>query len=347
MTRVFRPGVFDLLHVGHIACIRDAAAQGSCLIVGVQDDRDVAIEKGKKPVVPLVQRMELLRAVRGVDQVISYRNANLSKLLAFMEIDVLAVGDDYGNTDGQRATLTYCQTNGITVHRTPRTTGVSSTAFREKIDFWKTRPVTGAPTDTMLTSGHGQEDWQRQETEREVEIISSYLTPHTRALDLGCGSGRLAVPLADKCYGITCVDSSPAMIAKLEAVNHPAIHATCQDVVGFRLLSERGQYHIIVASGLFPCLNDSDFARLTHDLRRLVIPKGRLLVRSSVGDPERVDVIDQYSDGLNSLYTAYYRTVGEINTALAAHFEPAGEPLHLYANHTDTRVVFMAYQRKG
>ncbi len=96
--RVFRPGVFDLLHIGHINCIKDASNQGDYLIIGVHDDRDVTKEKGRCPVIPLEQRMLVLNEIKGVKEVISYRNKNLSNLLKTLKIDVLAVNEEYGTS---------------------------------------------------------------------------------------------------------------------------------------------------------------------------------------------------------------------------------------------------------
>ena len=155
--RVFRPGVFDLFHVGHLNCVKEAAKLGDYLIIGIQDDRDVEKCKGKKPIIPLQERMEILSSIKGVDEVISYRNADLSKLLNALEINLLAVGDDYGclsEYPEQSATLKYCNDNNIIIHRTPRLSKTSSTNICNKVlDFWN--DLSKSNTPTTLTSFNG------------------------------------------------------------------------------------------------------------------------------------------------------------------------------------------------
>jgi hypothetical protein len=106
-------------------------------------------------------------------------------------------------------------------------------------------------------------------------------------------------------------------------------------------------FDVVIASGLFPCLDDSKFETMVSNLSKLVAKGGFLLVRSSVGVPSRVDVINQYSEALNCLYTAYYRTSYDMSARLENWFRPASVPIFLYSNHPDTQVVFAPYIRYG
>lgn len=50
-----------------------------------------------------------------------------------------------------------------------------------------------------------------------LEYLDSCLTPHDSVLDVGCGPGTLAVPLAQKGHRVQAVDFSDAMLAELAA----------------------------------------------------------------------------------------------------------------------------------
>ncbi len=67
---VLTQGTFDLFHVGHSRYIRKAKEHGDILIVGVDDDEKARGRKGEnRPVVPLIERMEVLADNRAVDLV--------------------------------------------------------------------------------------------------------------------------------------------------------------------------------------------------------------------------------------------------------------------------------------
>ncbi|WP_433333639.1 adenylyltransferase/cytidyltransferase family protein [Spirillospora sp. CA-294931] len=60
------PGVFDLFHVGHLDVLRRAAAGCDRLVVGVLSDEAAEAAYGTRPVVPLIERLEIIANVRDV-----------------------------------------------------------------------------------------------------------------------------------------------------------------------------------------------------------------------------------------------------------------------------------------
>jgi len=95
-TVAFANGCFDLLHVGHVRYLAGAAAEADRLIVAVNDDRSVAGLKGEgRPILPAPERAELVAAIRGVDYVVVFGDANVERLLLLLKPDVHCKGTDY------------------------------------------------------------------------------------------------------------------------------------------------------------------------------------------------------------------------------------------------------------
>ena len=89
-------GVFDLFHVGHLRLIRRASARCRFLRIGVLSDELVEKYKNKRPVIPLEERMEILSAIRGVDEVVPITDEP-SRLIEWNRrpFDCFFSGDDY------------------------------------------------------------------------------------------------------------------------------------------------------------------------------------------------------------------------------------------------------------
>ena len=95
-TVAFANGCFDLLHVGHVRYLQAAAAEADRLIVAVNDDRSVAGLKGAgRPILTACDRAELVAALRGVDYVVVFGDANVERLLLLVKPDVHCKGTDY------------------------------------------------------------------------------------------------------------------------------------------------------------------------------------------------------------------------------------------------------------
>ena len=93
---VLANGCFDLLHVGHVRYLRAARALGDALLVGLNSDASVRRLKGAgRPVMPAVERAELVAAVSGVDAVVIFEEDSADALIARLRPDVHAKGTDY------------------------------------------------------------------------------------------------------------------------------------------------------------------------------------------------------------------------------------------------------------
>ena len=93
---VLANGCFDLLHVGHIRYLRAARRLGDVLFVGINGDAAVERLKGPgRPLMPAVERVEMLTALRDVDHVVVFDDDTADRLIAALRPDVHAKGTDY------------------------------------------------------------------------------------------------------------------------------------------------------------------------------------------------------------------------------------------------------------
>src|SRR5258706_6045763 len=86
---VMANGCFDVLHVGHVRYLTAAATLGDLLVVGVNSDRQVGIQKGAgRPILPAVERAEIVASIEGVSYVIIFDEPTVSELLLLIKPDV-------------------------------------------------------------------------------------------------------------------------------------------------------------------------------------------------------------------------------------------------------------------
>ncbi|GKW50001.1 bifunctional D-glycero-beta-D-manno-heptose-7-phosphate kinase/D-glycero-beta-D-manno-heptose 1-phosphate adenylyltransferase HldE [Halomonas sp. NCCP-2165] len=93
---VMTNGCFDILHAGHVAYLEQARKLGDRLIVAVNDDASIARLKGpKRPINPLVRRMQVLAGLGAVDWVVPFAEDTPAELIGRVLPDVLVKGGDY------------------------------------------------------------------------------------------------------------------------------------------------------------------------------------------------------------------------------------------------------------
>lgn len=128
------PGVFDMFHIGHLNIVRRSRDRCDWLIAGVVDDDAVEQMKGYRPIVPLVERLEIVSSVRYVDEVIADHSAD--KRLAWHEkaFDVIFKGADWQDTDKGRRLEAQMAELGVRVEYLPYTEHTSSSALRETLN---------------------------------------------------------------------------------------------------------------------------------------------------------------------------------------------------------------------
>lgn len=92
-------GVFDLFHIGHLNLIRNAKNECEHLIVGVLTDELVVKYKRNFPYIPEKERLEIISALKYVDEAVLVDKTNINKIDAWnlYHFDCLFSGDDWKN----------------------------------------------------------------------------------------------------------------------------------------------------------------------------------------------------------------------------------------------------------
>lgn len=127
------PGAWDMFHVGHLNILQRARRYCDVLIVGVVTDDALRQAKGKLPIIPLDERMTVVRAMSIVDRVVVDRSSNKIDAWRSYGFDVLFKGDDWRGTPKGDRLEEQMTSVGVEVHYFPYTAQTSSTKLRALI----------------------------------------------------------------------------------------------------------------------------------------------------------------------------------------------------------------------
>jgi|TARA_B110000444_G_C18441126_1_gene411333 cytidyltransferase-like protein len=121
---VYTVGTFDLLHVGHLALLEYCRTLGDTVAVGVAADSVVNCYKPNVPVIPLDQRLEMLKALSCVDIVRPYYELEYVSGCRELDADIFVIGEDWGTKSHNLAVETYLKAKGkkiVQIVYNPRT----------------------------------------------------------------------------------------------------------------------------------------------------------------------------------------------------------------------------------
>ena len=121
----YTSGVFDLFHVGHLRILQNAAGLCDRLIVGVSSD-ELLQYKGKAPIVPFSERMEIVREVKGVSAVVPAYDMDTLAMWERLKFEIMFVGDDWHGTEDWNAIEVRFSEVGVRIVHFPYAQGTSS-----------------------------------------------------------------------------------------------------------------------------------------------------------------------------------------------------------------------------
>jgi FAD synthetase len=114
---VITTGAFDILHLGHMKMLeaaKRAAGKNGRLVVVVATDKTVRKRKGRPPVFTAVQRREMLKYLKPVDDaIIGYDPFSFGRVLRRVKPDIVAFGYDQHSI--RRKFEEYCRKNKVDV----------------------------------------------------------------------------------------------------------------------------------------------------------------------------------------------------------------------------------------
>ena len=91
-------GCFDILHTGHIHILNEAKKLGDILVVALNSDSSIKLNKGeKRPINYEMDRAFILSAVQFVDHIIIFDEETPEKIICKILPDILVKGADYKN----------------------------------------------------------------------------------------------------------------------------------------------------------------------------------------------------------------------------------------------------------
>ena len=129
----YTTGVFDMFHIGHLNILRRAKEQCEKLIVGVTTDELCFSRKQKYPIINQKDRIEIVKAIRYVDEVVLQKDMEKSAAVKKYNVDVVFVGSDWkGPPEWEKYEKEFFKL-GCSVVYLNHTDGISSTMLRKKI----------------------------------------------------------------------------------------------------------------------------------------------------------------------------------------------------------------------
>jgi len=133
MKLVYTVGTFDLLHVGHLDLLEYCATLGDKLVVGVASDAVVGSYKRNIPVIPLAQRMRMLKALKCVDDVVSYDKLEYVSSCKELHVDVFLIGEDWGDKPHNIAVEEYLKSTDAQIVQVSYNPMTSSTKIKQNV----------------------------------------------------------------------------------------------------------------------------------------------------------------------------------------------------------------------
>lgn len=194
-------------------------------------------------------------------------------------------------------------------------------------DFFYKRAISYSPENpltSVLYQDKNPEVAKQRDAHEKNLIAPMLLGSHFREiLDVGCGIGRWADVFVNANHNYHGVDNSPALvdIAKNRFIQHRNIRFYVAPANGIsNCFSSEMQFDVVIVSGLLLYINDEEVLKTFADIKNFLSPTGIIYIREPLAISERLTLKDYYSEELNEVYNAIYRSVSEMETMLTHVF---------------------------
>lgn len=131
MQKILTFGVFDYFHYGHLKLLERTKALGDYLIVAVQRSEEIHRTKPEAKILySTEQRIEIIKAIRYVDEVVPY--SQVADDIKNIDFDVFVRGEDQLHAGFEQA-ANWCLENGKRVITLTRTPNICSTQIKSEV----------------------------------------------------------------------------------------------------------------------------------------------------------------------------------------------------------------------
>jgi cytidyltransferase-like protein len=130
---VYTVGTFDLLHVGHLDLLEYCKTLGDTVIVGVASDKVVNSYKPNIPIIPLNQRITMLKALSCVDDAQGYHELEYVSACKKLDVDIFIIGEDWGDKPHNIAVEKYLKSKGKKIIQVSYNPEISSTKIKQNV----------------------------------------------------------------------------------------------------------------------------------------------------------------------------------------------------------------------
>lgn len=126
----YTQGVYDMFHIGHLNILNHAKELCEYLVVGINSDTLVQSYKHKTPVICEKERMEIVRNIKAVDEVVLAETLDKKIQHDKIGFDVIFIGSDWKGNPRWEATKDEMREINVDVVFLPHTDGITSTILR-------------------------------------------------------------------------------------------------------------------------------------------------------------------------------------------------------------------------
>jgi len=155
---------------------------------------------------------------------------------------------------------------------------------------------------------------KRDEAEKAKLLPLLSLTGFEDVLDVGCGTGRWADVIYPQCTSYLGTDFSQELvdIAVKRFASNPKVKFRCiaSESISDQSITQR--FQIIISMGLFIYLNDDELSQTIKGYTSVADSSCRILIREPVGTHARLTIQEHFSEDMEQIYNAIYRTEAEL-----------------------------------
>jgi len=157
---------------------------------------------------------------------------------------------------------------------------------------------------------------RRDAAEKSLLFPLMNLDRFSTVLDAGCGSGRWAEVIIPHCAAYFGVDVSPGLVrVARERFDHycNARFSVCSiDNISLEAIGARNYFTHILSFGLFMYLNDDEVTMSLNRFVNMAAANAKVIFREPIAMQNRLTLQMHFSDDMEQMYNAIYRTEAEL-----------------------------------